>query len=656
MRRTDAVVALLIGVLTPSAALGKARAPEWLAAATAASVPSYDPKTPAVVLCSEEALTLDRGGRVEGVARYAVRILHYEGRPCAVARWDYETDGSGVRDLKAWMIDPGGDVTEYGSGKVLDVAAARNDVYGEARARVLDASDEANVGSVFGFEVRYTRRTFSGQFLWNFQGELPVLRSRFSLSVPPGWSAKGTVFNHEPVTPAVNGTTYIWEVASLPWIADEPARPPVTSLAPWVAVDAVPAPDDRNASMTTYGSWTDVARWLDGISAPSAVTDPALEAKARGLASGPSVHDRIDAIGRYVQSLAYIAIQIDVSRGGGYRPHPAAQVFAKSYGDCKDKANLMKTMLRCVGVESYLTAIRASDRTFVRPEWPSPYPFNHCILAIRADAESSAATVTDPTFGRLLFFDPTNTDTPIGDLPEEEQGAPALLIAPQGGLVRTPVTPAERNAQVRRIDAELDATGAIHGTVRELSRGSEAAAERAYFRSVSPQDYRTRLQAWIARSASNASVTTIAPHDDPAADRFELAVDFQASGYASSMGKDRLLFRPALVSRHERLTFTEPTRKYPVQLDGWTCQETTRTKLPNGYRVEELPQPVRLERPFGTYAARAEAKEDVLVLERTLELHTTTVPPDQYDSLRTFFESIRAADLAVAVLSRSEDR
>ncbi len=616
-------------------------------------IPPHDPKIPTVVLLDEENLSLDASGRVQGVARYAVRILRYEGRGYARASWNYRTDGGGIRQLDAWMIRPQGDVSEYGKREALDVAAALNDVYNEERVRVLDASGDADVGSVFGFEVSFEERTFSGQFEWSFQGELPTVRSRFTLALPPNWSAKGLTFNHAPVAPSVTGSTYTWELTNLPWIEDEPERPPVSSLAPRLAIDAAPSDAGKlPSSIASYGSWAGVAGWLEEVSAPSAAPDAALESKARLLISGASTAlDRVRAIGRYVQDLAYIAIQLNVSRGGGYRPHPAAEVFAKSYGDCKDKANLMKSMLECIGIESHLAVIRAGDPAFVREEWPSPHQFDHCIIAVRADPESSAAAVRHTALGPLVFFDPTDSNTPLGDLPEAEQGGLALLVMKDGGLVRMPVAPAEMNHLERLIEAELDSTGAVRGSIHERSRGREAAAERRVFRGTSAADYRRSVEAWVTGGISNVTVSKISPRDDEIGNRFELDVDFRAPGYAQLMGGGLMVFKPAIVSRQERLTLTAPSRKYPVMLHGWTYGETVGTKLPGGYHVEELPPPVVLERSFGSYSATVEAREGKLLFRRSLKLNTMPVPAAQYDSLRTFFERVRSAELTPVVLS-----
>jgi len=52
---------------------------------------------------------------------------------------------------------------------------------------------------------------------------------------------------------------------------------------------------------------------------------------------------KIGALADYMQhQMRYVAIEIGI---GGWQPHPAADVFSHQYGDCKDKATLLSSML-----------------------------------------------------------------------------------------------------------------------------------------------------------------------------------------------------------------------------------------------------------------------------------------------------------------------
>ena len=648
----EAGLFLALSLLAGRAAESKPAVPAWVETAIATPVPTYDPEVPAVVLHDEERLTLDADGRVQGTTRYAVRILTYEGREYARQRQYYETDGGKMHDVKAWLVRGPEDVIAYGKKDAIDVAVG-TDLYNfnEERSCVIDRSAQADVGMVFAWESSYEERQFSGQFVHAFQLELPVLLSRFALTLPRGWSPRTVMFHHADVAPSVEGQTYTWELRDLPWIEDEPVRPALTSLAPRLAVDArAPSP----GALPSFSSWPEVAAWLDQLTQPMARPSDALTAKARALApTGMPTLDRIRAIGRYVQGLNYIAIEIGLSRGGGFRPHPAADVFTSSYGDCKDKANLVKAMLASVGIESYLVPIRADDPEYVEERWPSPMQFNHCIVAVRAEADSSFPVLRHPELGPLIFFDPTDPDTPFGDLPPDEQGSWSLLVTGhEGGLVRAPEASPLLDRRERTVEAEIDSTGAVRGTVRERSYGSEATGERRLYHQKTESEYREFLQSWMARGAPRLTVSGVRHRDDERGNRFDYEADFTAQGYAQVVGGRLLIFKPALFGRHERVILSRPKRNYPLVMSRTIYGETSGTKLPRGYTVEEIPKAVALETSFGSYEARTEFRDGSLRFTRTLRLSSKPVPADQYDAVRGFFDRVRAAETAPVVLSK----
>jgi geranylgeranyl pyrophosphate synthase len=101
--------------------------------------------------------------------------------------------------------------------------------------------------------------------------------------------------------------------------------------------------------------------------------------------------------------------------------------------------------------------IYSGDRTRVREEWVSPGQFNHCILAVRVSDETKARSVVQhPSLGRLLVFDATSPTTPVGDLPDHEQGSFALVAAGDGG------------ALVREAASCVGADGMVGGQVVDL--------------------------------------------------------------------------------------------------------------------------------------------------------------------------------------------
>jgi len=435
-------------------------------------------------------------------------------------------------------------------------------------------------------------------------------------------------------------------------VTHEPLSPPRSAITPWLAINLVPTPE-KPATRRSFATWVDVSKWLSEISDSQAGMNDALTGKAKQLTTASkSEIEKIAAIGRFVQAVNYVSIQIGTGRGGGYRPHLATEVFAKSYGDCKDKANLMRAMLNAIGIKSYLVSIYSGDPNHVRREWPSPHQFNHCIIAVKISDETEALTVVDhPTLGRLMIFDATDDITQVGDLPVYEQGSFALIIAGEAGaLLRMPVTPPEANMLTRSADVQLNPDGSILATMHEKSIGQAAVRERGAFRGLTKPEYNERIERWIAQGATGMRLSKIEPLDEASQGSFSLAVDLSAPAYGQVMQGRLLVFRPAIVSRRESLSLTDAGRKHPVVLTTNAYAETTRIKLPAGFDVDELPDAVKLETQFGSYVTSYVVKDGQLLFTRKLVVRAATIQVADYSKVRTFFERIRAAEQSPVVL------
>jgi uncharacterized protein DUF3857/transglutaminase superfamily protein len=630
-------------------------APPWLVQAAALKVQEYDKEVPAVVLRRDQEVIVSDDGRVSTTTTYAVRILTRDGRRFADAAEMYLTKSGKINEMRAWLIRPNGFVKKYGKDETADRISDPNDIYDEYRVKEIDATNDADIGAVFGYQSKSEERPLFNQDIWAFQNRLPTLTSRYSLALPSGWRATSITFNHEKIEPAVSGSSFAWELRDLAPIRPEPASPKVKSLAPVVAITYFLGDSGSSPGSRAFETWVQVSRWASELHDPQAIPDENVAAKARELTANSKTElDRIKAIAHFVQNLQYISIDIGVGRGNGYRPHAASQVLAKAYGDCKDKANLMRALLKAINITSYPIAIYAGDPTHVHVEWASPTQFNHCIIAVKVSDETNSPTViTNAQLGRLLIFDATDSNTPVGDLPEDEQGSFALVIAGEAGqLLRMPTLPPEASSFDRQADVVLTSEGSISATVRERANGQVAADFRREFRRLSTADYRKMIESWVSYGATAAKVSRVETKDNNDGGRFDLDVDFTAINYAQLMQNRLLVFKPAIVSRQESLALTEPTRKHPVVLDSRSFSETVRVKLPEGFEVDELPDAMKLDASFGSYNTNYQVKNGELVFTRTLAQRAGSIPASQYQTVRSFFERIRAAELAPVVLTR----
>jgi hypothetical protein len=649
--RRSALLALSIFLL---GGLAAANPPTWLRQAAAYQVPSYPKDLPGVVLHKEQQVTLQSDGKLVTRDNYAVRLLDNSGRSLAVARAFYYASTERVRDIEAWLIRANGPVKVYDKKSIIDIIADRDDVYNEGRIKLIDGSRDANTGDVFGYSVVTESTPLFYQDIWWFQTRLPSIVSRYSISLPQGWTADSRTFNHADVQPQVTGNTYTWELRNLAPIPPEPMSPSVANMAPRIAVNFQPA-QGTSAVNRAFADWLDVSRWATSLHDPQTIVDANITRKTHELTAGLKTElEKIKAIGAFVQNLQYISIDIGVGHGNGYKPRSSTLVLGRGYGDCKDKANLMRAMLRVLEIEAYPIAIYSGDPSYVRSEWASPRQFNHCIIAIKVSDETEGSTIMEhPILGRLLIFDATDPYTPVGDLADDLQGSFGLLIAGNnGGLIEMPVTPPDSDLLERTIEVEIAHSGYMKGTIRERASGQSSSVFRSEVRQLSSGDYRRAIEGWLTRGATGSRLLDLSFSDRHADASFDLELAFETPRYGQLLQNRLLVFKPVIVGRRNSVYLTEPDRKNPIEMRSRLMQETVVFTLPEGFEVDEMPDPVSLETVFGTYSATMEVIDGKLHFKRTVQTNRALLPATKYQTVREFYQKIHSAEQAAVVLIR----
>ena len=650
MPRTNRFIATGIAaaaVLLTSSLASAADAPRWLVDASRRPGAAIDRDAEAVVLHDEEHVTVQSDGRVIRKRTYAVRVLTKGGARAATMSEVYRTGSGEVRNLKAWLLGDG-TVSELGKNQTVDAALADNDVYNEVRVRAISATDEATPGMVFGGESEKVESTVFAQIEWWLQSRWPVREVRRTLTLPQGWQARTVTLNRAPLTAVVEKNTHTWTIRELSAPIEEPAGPPDSSMIPRLAVTYFGTP----RSDAAFDSWESVGRWLAALQDPQAQTSPALSTRARELTTSAGTDlERIRAIGAYVQQVQYISIQTGLGRGGGYKPHAAAEVLEKNYGDCKDKANLMRALLAALNIPSFLVSAYAGDPGYVREEWPSPQQFNHAIIAVPvASGTALPAVATD---GDLLFFDPTDRFTPLGQLPLTLQDSLALVVSPSGSrLRRLPSTTAGAHTRNRTIVGTLGPDGLLSMDVRSSMSGHIATRERALHGSLPNNGYARRMEAEVRLRLTGAATTLGPVTDDAERNRFDVPARVQARPFAGGL-QGGLLFLPVPVPLTDALPILRPgLRLTAVVLNPRDEQDRFELALPAGVTVDELPSPQTLETPFGRFDVRWTAEGQRLVRVLSLRVNRSLVPPADYASVRTFVDRFLDAEKQPAVLRR----
>jgi len=630
----------------------KDSAPAWVHdAASSAPKTDFPAKVSSLVLFHEEHLTVSPDGKWSTTERGAIKILQ-NGRHNISAWRAYDTKSGRIRDFRGWLVLPSGKETEYQKNSILDEALSSEYTYDEGRAKRLDCDPDAPSGSVFAYEVTQEEDTVFTTYPYTFQDSAPVAVSRFVLSLPASWEARASIFNHNDVQPKVEGNTYTWELRDLPWIEREDYSPHFESIAPWIGVTFFP-PSAANPSLRSLKDWPAVSQWLAGFMDPPAEPTAVVRAKAAELTNGAKTEmDKIRAIAAFAQQTNYVEVAMNLTRGGGYTPHPAEQVLTRNYGDCKDKAGLMRSLLKASGIDAYTVVIFSGDREYVRPQWPSPNQFNHAIVAVKVSPETTAATVLNhPRLGRLLIFDPTDSVTPVGDLPNEEQASFALVVAgPDGDLIKMPQLPLASARIERTVDARLDQDGhlAAHSVTGYF--GQSGSSVRYLTRHGGMDQLKKNLERSYSRRLGGVTLDKISPEDHALEDRMELGVDVSVGQFGQFMQQKMLVVKPGALAPDTDYVFSNKERKLPVRLESRLRQDSVVLQLPAGFAIDEIPDPVEIESPYGVYKASWKTSASSVTFEQSLEIKDTLAAPSEYAKVKGFFDRVQGGQSAPVIL------
>src|SRR4029077_19762787 len=138
----------------------------------------------------------------------------------------------------------------------------------------------------------------------------------------------------------------------------------------------------------------------------------------------------------------YVALEFGIH---GYKPYRCAQIFARGFGDCKDKATLIVTMLGALGIKATPVVVRTGNKGAIEASPASLAPFDHMIAYV-------------PSLD--LYLDGTAEYTGSLELPAMDRGVFALQVNEgKARVVTLPQPGPEASVRARKVTAALAPDG-----------------------------------------------------------------------------------------------------------------------------------------------------------------------------------------------------
>jgi hypothetical protein len=382
--------------------------------------PARYPDADAVVLRKQVRYTISDGPALENEQEEFIQILKPEGKQLGDFDLSYSPPEEDLTILDCEVLGPDGKITALEPDAIREAGGAMQGDYQRPRRKFFSLP-----GTVPGAVLHVRFRTLWKRFpLPHVSFEIPltqtesILSSKIEVDVPKG-EAFHFMVDHAPEGKAPEpdpiqdtyGTKYRWKFENV-----SPEQKEILA----------PRHFGSRLLVSTFPDWQAFADWYARISQLADSVTPEISARAAELTKGAGTdREKLVALYNYVTGLRYVAIPLGVN---SFRPHAAANVLKNQFGDCKDKANLLNTLLHSLNLRAHLVLVPRFSQAY--EEIPG-LAFNHAISQVNVDGETVWVDTTDDVcrFGMLPPGDPGRRVLVVGTNATGLSQLPKPLIA-----------------------------------------------------------------------------------------------------------------------------------------------------------------------------------------------------------------------------------
>lgn len=572
-------------------------------------------------------VTVKSDGTMIAEYRLTTKLFNENARELAEVNLPYNDSYQAIRVIRARTIKKDGTIVNVKSEDIRESAPyGEYLMYDDAKA-ISFSMPAVEDDCIIDYTWQEITRPLlmPGQFWthWSFSGQEPSALSRYVLTAPADKKFNFKVYNDDTLKPLVvtskdgRTTTYTWERKDLKPIEVEPAMPSPTEITTWMEISSIK-------------SWADIGKWYWDLQKSQTAATPAIRTTVNKLiADKKTDEDKARAIYDWVANKTrYVGLEFGIS---AYKPHAAAEVHDKLYGDCKDKATMLITMLGLAGIKAHPVLLHADDRRESSKGLPTLDDFNHCI----ALAEVS---------GKEVWLDGTAETCAFGDIPNSDRGVEAFVVRDGVGVFqKIPTYKPEENGQSSRTLVALKPDGSAEMQYELTLRGAVAQYFRATVRSLLPDKRKEMVQQMVQRSNSGGKLVTYdLPDGAQKEGPYILKIAMTAPNYAKKVGS--LLLIPLGGSAARQSPFSKETRQYPIVDENIAMtQNEIVLNLPEGFAIEEAAGDVNLACPplqeYKRTITKAADNKTITITEQTVT-RGGRVPAADYAKIRAYNEQI----------------
>ncbi len=497
-------------------------------------------------------------------------------------------------------------------------------MYYDMRQLVIEVPDLAVGDRVeYRFKRTQTQRASSSV---SFFGDVYLLQSQFvkqwsKYTVIAPESMHVRMIRHAPdgsvSMPAVSNTdngitTLSFEEKDMPRFIDETNMPGTTETKPVLLI-------------SSFDSWQQLANWYIDLASPQWKIDDAIRAKVKELTNGVSdPMQKVKNIYHFVvKSTRYVALEFGIH---GHKPYPVSQIYERRFGDCKDKASLLKVMLEEAGIPANIVLVRTRSNGDMNMDNANPYLFDHAIAYV-------------PQFD--LYLDGTAEFSGTNELPVMDQDAWTFIVKDDGSykLQKAPLSKAGDNLSRHTWVYDLTKGAQIPYTDEVEYTGFMASAYREEYQIENLQ--RENLEREISSSVPGTHVEDVKfsdLNDLEAPVRYTMHASTSFSDVVKTEGKTWLVHPIVSQSKTVQRFASSTRRRLPLILMApLSFVHRVTLVLPAGAKTV-LPDDISESGKFGHFDIRAKFENNQIITDVSLSLTQTHIMPGDYDDFQDFLQ------------------
>ncbi len=597
---------------------------EMLAAAPKAE--AY-PQAGAFILYADEHTEVTPANTETTAMHYLVKILNERGKDkFSEIHVDYDSTDEKVELEYARTIKPDGSVVEVGSRHIRDVSKYLNfPLYSNARVFIISFPEIAE-----GASIEYKLKIYRNQLInkkdfitgYPVQSSEPVINASFTLSVPKDKKVRLKILNGQynafkaRLDPVVeeqgSSRIYRWHFKDVPQILPESSMPPYVEVNPTVLV-------------SSFQSWQDIYDWWRPLAKDKIKADDAIKEKVAELTRGIAGETaKMAAIYDFcARDIRYVAVEYG---DAGYEPHKAEDIFRNKYGDCKDQAILLVTMLKEAGFSAWPLLIATNEYFNLNEDFPAVL-FNHCIAAVQVNDS-------------VVFLDPTAETCSFGDLPSGDQDRDIFLVKEDGFVImRTPFYPPEHNLLRNDVRIRVGSDEGIGVEKKIVTRGVYDQAQRYWLLYTPPQLVREAIGERIQDVSIGAQLVDYTVKNlETLGIPVELGYSFRGPEYFTAAGDLRIT--PQLAGMDTSLA-AKDARVYPIYFNTLNTQDTTLVlEIPQGFSVHYIPRGIQEDSPWLKVLVEYAVEGNAIRFRQKVDFKKKIIPPGEYADFKVFMEKL----------------